>query len=191
MRGSQESLIARAQAGDRPSFDRLVADAYTLVYNTAYRVLGDQDLAADATQMAFLRAYRSLPSFRGQSSFTTWLYRIVTNVCLDMVRAQRRQAPAVSTLGDETEPYTPDQPDERLGPEARVLQGELQAAVHGALARLRPEHRLVLVLYDLAGFPYEEIATMLDLPLGTVKSRLNRARNSLREEMTGYWELSQ
>lgn len=188
MRVSQETLIARAQAGDRRSFDQLVADAYTLVFNTAYRVLGDQDLAADATQTAFVRAYRSLTSFGGRSSFTTWLYRIVTNVCLDMVRAQRRQAPALTALTDTPDDRTPDQPDERLGPEDRLLQSELQTAVHGALGRLRPEHRMVLVLYDLAGFPYEEIAAMLDLPLGTVKSRLNRARNSLREEMAAYWE---
>jgi RNA polymerase sigma-70 factor, ECF subfamily len=188
---SEETLIARAQAGDRRSFDELVARSYPLVFNTAYRVLGDMDQAADATQAAFVRAYRSLPNFRGSSSFTTWLYRIVTNVCLDMVRGQRRRPQSFTEEAEDTETPDRDTPDERAGPEERALQSELQTAVHEALQRLRPEHRTVLALYDLSGFSYEEIASMLGLPLGTVKSRINRARTVLREEMAAYWEPSE
>jgi RNA polymerase sigma-70 factor (ECF subfamily) len=184
---SDESLIARAQAGDRRSFDQLVARSYALTYNTAYRVLGDHDQAADATQAAYVRAFRSLPNFRGSSSFTTWLYRIVTNVCLDMVRGRRRHP---QSLTEEVEGPDRDLPDERAGPPERALQTELQTVVHDALQRLRPEHRVVLALYDLAGRSYEDIAEALQLPLGTVKSRLNRARNALREEMAAYWEPS-
>ena len=182
MGSSEDSLILRAQAGDRCSFDRLVETSYALVFNTAYRILGDRDAAADATQTAFVRAYRSLHTFRRSSSFTTWLYRIATNVCLDTVRRQARQAQSLTA--DDDQLTEREVPDHRAEPERALLQGELQRAVHRALQRLSTEHRTVLVLYDLAGFSYEEIAEVLKLPLGTVKSRLNRARNALREEMS-------
>ncbi|NPV49146.1 MAG: sigma-70 family RNA polymerase sigma factor [Armatimonadetes bacterium] len=188
---SDAELIARAQAGDRRSFDELVARSYTLVFNTAYRILGDSDQAADATQSAYLRAYRSLAKFRGSSSFSTWLYRIVTNVCLDMVRGQQRQPISFTHVTTDDPPVERDLPDERAGPEQLVLQTELQTALHMALQRLRPEHRAVVVLYDLSGMSYDQIAEILDLPLGTVKSRLNRARRALQEELSDYWEPSQ
>jgi RNA polymerase sigma-70 factor, ECF subfamily len=180
---TEHDLILQAQAGDRRAFDQLVARAYPLVFNTAYRILGDHDSAADATQTSFVRAYRSLRTFRRSSSFTTWLYRIVSNVCLDTVRRQRRQGQSL-TYESEDEPQAErDIPDESAHPERTMIETELQRAVHRSLANLRTEHRVVLTLYDLAGFSYEEIAEMLRLPLGTVKSRLNRARLALREEM--------
>jgi len=186
---SEHDLILQAQAGDRHSFDQLVAQAYPLVFNTAYRILGDHDAAADATQTSFVRAYRSLRTFRGSSSFTTWLYRIVSNVCLDMVRRRKRQAQSLTLDSDEESQGERDIPDERDHPERLLLETELQQAVHRALQTLSPEHRVVLTLYDLAGFSYEEIAAMLKLPLGTVKSRLNRARLALRDEMSARTEL--
>jgi RNA polymerase sigma-70 factor, ECF subfamily len=186
---TEHDLIQAAQAGDRRSFDRLVGRAYPLVFNTAYRILGDHDSAADATQMSFVRAYRSLRTFRGSSSFTTWLYRIVSNVCLDMVRRRKRQAQSLTFDSDEDPQVEREIPDERDLPERTALEGELQKAVHRALQELRMEHRVVLTLYDLAGFSYEEISEMLRLPLGTVKSRLNRARLALREQMSHEPEL--
>jgi RNA polymerase sigma-70 factor (ECF subfamily) len=186
---SEQELIRRSQAGDRRSFDQLVARAYPLVFNTAYRILGDHDLAADATQSSFVRAYRSLHTFRGSSSFTTWLYRIVSNVCLDMVRRQKRQTQSLTLDSDEEPQAERDIPDETNHPERVAIETELQRAVHGALQKLSPEHRVVLTLYDLAGFTYEEIADTLGLPLGTVKSRLNRARLALRDEMARQTEL--
>ena len=114
---TETDLIIRAQAGDRSSFDQLVARAYPLVFNTAYRILADYDAASDATQTAFVRAYRSLRTFRRSSSFTTWLYRIVSNVCLDVVRRQKRQAQSL-TLESDDEPFAErDIPDERTHPE--------------------------------------------------------------------------
>lgn len=186
---TENDLIIQAQAGDRHSFDQLVAKAYPLVFNTAYRILSDHDAAADATQTAFVRAYRSLRTFRRSSSFTTWLYRIVSNVCLDVVRRQKRQAQSLTLESEDDQFVERDIPDDRAQPEQTAMENELQKAVHRALGRLRMEHRTVLVLYDLAGFSYEEIAEMLKLPLGTVKSRLNRARLALREEMSGDGEL--
>ena len=189
MSSSDDRLIVQAQAGDRRSFDQLVEKAYPLVFNTAYRILGDYEAAADATQTSFVRAYRSLRTFRRTSSFTTWLYRIATNVCLDAVRRRGRQTQSL-TLESEGEPLAErDIPDHHLEPGEAVLTGELQEAVHQSLQRLRFEFRSVLVLYDLAGFSYEDIAGILKLPLGTVKSRLNRARHALREEMSAYREL--
>ena len=189
MSSNEDSLILQAQAGDRRSFDLLVQRAYPLVFNTAYRILGDHDAADDATQTTFLRAYRSLRTFRRSSTFTTWLYRIVTNVCLDTVRRRSRQAQSLTLDSGEEELAERELPDGRHQPEAAAMGNELQRAVHQALQRLRLEHRLVLVLYDLAGFSYEEVAEMLRLPLGTVKSRLNRARHALREELEGHREL--
>ncbi|MEN6304904.1 MAG: sigma-70 family RNA polymerase sigma factor [Armatimonadia bacterium] len=186
---SENDLIVQAQAGDRHSFDQLVARAYPLVFNTAYRILGDHDSAADATQMSFVRAFRSLRTFRRSSSFTTWLYRIVSNVCLDMVRREKRHAQSL-TLDSPEEPLAEREiPDTRALPERTAMDSELQQTVHKALGRLRMEYRTVLIMYDLAGFSYEEIAEMLKLPLGTVKSRLNRARLALREEMEKDLEL--
>jgi RNA polymerase sigma-70 factor, ECF subfamily len=186
---TEHDLILQAQAGDRHSFDQLVARAYPLVFNTAYRILGDHDSAADATQTSFVRAYRSLRTFRRSSSFTTWLYRIVSNVCLDMVRRQKKHGQSLTLESEDEAPTERDIPDERGQPERLVMESELQQAVHKALAKLTMEHRVVLTLYDLAGFSYEEIAEMLKLPLGTVKSRLNRARLALKEEMQDTAEL--
>jgi RNA polymerase sigma-70 factor (ECF subfamily) len=186
---SEHDLILQAQAGDRHSFDQLVARAYPLVFNTAYRILSDHDAAADATQTSFVRAYRSLRTFRGSSSFSTWLYRIVSNVCLDMVRRRKRQAQSLTLDSDEDPQSERDIPDERNRPERLIVETELQQAVHRALQTLSLEHRVVLTLYDLAGFSYDEIAAMLRLPLGTVKSRLNRARLALRDEMSPQTEL--
>lgn len=186
---TETDLIIKAQAGDRRSFDQLVAKAYPLVFNTAYRILGDHDAAADATQTCFVRAYRSLHSFRRSSSFTTWLYRIVSNVCLDMVRRRKRQAQSLTLMTDDEQFTEREIPDDRALPERTLMETELQAAVHRALGKLSVEHRTVLVLFDLAGFSYEDIAEMLKLPLGTVKSRLNRARLALREEMSDDAEL--
>jgi RNA polymerase sigma-70 factor (ECF subfamily) len=186
---TEHDLIRRAQAGDRRSFDQLVGRAYPLVFNTAYRVLGDHDSAGDATQLSFVRAYRSLHTFRGSSSFTTWLYRIVSNVCLDLVRQRKRQAQSLTLDSEEDTQVEREIPDERDEPERTALAGELQQAVHRALQELSLEHRVVLTLYDLAGFSYEEIGEMLQLPLGTVKSRLNRARLALRDQMSREPEL--
>lgn len=186
---SEHDLIIQAQAGDRRSFDELVARSYPLVFNTAYRILGDHDSAADATQTSFVRAYRSLRTFRRSSSFTTWLYRIVSNVCLDMVRRQKRHGHSLTLDAEEEAAPEREIPDDRHHPERVALATELQQAVHQALGRLSLEHRVVLSLYDLAGFSYEEIAEMLKLPLGTVKSRLNRARLALKQEMGGTSEL--
>jgi len=186
--GSEADLIERARQGDTRAFDRLVQEHYVLAYNTAYRLLGDPDWGEDATIEAFSRAFRSLERFRGDSSFSTWLYRIVTNVCLDHLRGPNPPPASLDTAGEEGQ-ASREVPDESGDPALAVLQQRRQAVVHRALQALSSDHRTVLVLYDLNGFSYEEIGSILGVPIGTVKSRLNRARHALREELEPYLEL--
>ncbi|HEY3397114.1 MAG TPA: sigma-70 family RNA polymerase sigma factor [Armatimonadota bacterium] len=182
-------LIERARGGDARAFDRLVQEHYVLAYNTAYRMLGNPDQAEDATVEGFARAYRSLDRFRGDSSFTTWLYRIVTNVCLDYLRAPAQATTSLDEGGGEDGGLAREVPDESSNPATSALQKRRQQAVHAALQRLSSEHRAVLVLYDLNGFSYEEVGTTLGIPVGTVKSRLNRARHALKQELQEQLEL--
>lgn len=184
-------LVKRCQAGDRAGFDELVRKHHALAYNIAYRMLGDHDRAADATQSAMLRAYRAIARFRHDASFSTWLYRIVTNVCLDQIRRQERGARSLTLVGEDDGAALDemDVPDNSNDPGASAEQQERREFVQAALLRLAPDHRAVLVMYDLSGLSYEEIAQALEIPLGTVKSRLNRARHALKEELAPHMEL--
>lgn len=186
--GSEADLVERARQGDTQAFDRLVQEHYVLAYNTAYRLLGDPDRGEDATVEAFARAFRSLDRFRGDSSFSTWLYRIVTNVCFDYLRGAVPSASLDAGAGEDGQ-LGREVPDEASDPALAVLQQRRQAIVHQALQALSSDHRAVLVLYDLNGFSYEEIGSILGVPIGTVKSRLNRARHALREKLQPYLEL--
>lgn len=172
-------LVARAQGGDREAFDRLVDRTYAMIYATAYRLTGDVELAADATQDAYVRAYNSLGTFRGSSSFSTWVYRIVVNASLDALR-RRSRAPEPLTFADEDQERQVEVADESADPQSAAEARELQQIVACGLQQLSEDHRTVLVLFDINGLSYEEIAEVLDVPLGTVKSRLNRARLALR-----------
>jgi len=187
---SDAELIRNVQAGDGGAFDLLVERHYRAVYNTAYRMVGTPAAAADATQMALIRAYEALPSFRGDASFSTWLYRITMNVCLDELRRLKNRP---LSLTEEDEDGTPlgerDVPDTAEEPVQAAEQRELQRLVHEAIGRLAEDYRTVIVLYDIRGLSYRQISDVLEIPLGTVKSRLNRARNALREEMAQHMEL--
>lgn len=176
-------LIARAQASDREAFDRLVDETHSMAYATAYRLIGDADAACDATQEAYVRAYSSLHTFRGNSSFSTWLYRIVVNVSLDVLRRRTRAPERLMLVDEEHGEHAVEVADPSADPQADVERRERQAAVLRALQRVSDDHRAVLVLFDLNGLAYEEIAAILGVPLGTVKSRLNRARLALRDAL--------
>lgn len=182
-------LIRQCQEGDTSGFDALVREHYALAYNTAYRMLGDQEQAADATQAAFVRAFRSLRNFRGDAAFSTWLYRIVINVCLDQMRQTTLGSVSLTFGGGEDEEAERPLSDPADEPIEAVQRRQRQQAVHEALSKLAPEHRSVLVLYDLAGLAYDDIAYILQVPLGTVKSRLNRARHALKEVLAPSLEL--
>ena len=183
----EPALIAAAQGGDREAFNQLVVHYQSLVYNVAYRIVGGPDEAADATQDAFISAYRGIARFRG-GSFRSWLLRIVTNSCYDQLRAKKRK-PTTSIDADPDQDWqewmvdSGEQPDERA---ERLALGRL---IQRGLDELPAEQRAVVVLRDIQEMRYDEISTTLGISLGTVKSRLNRGRRKLRDFMTQQREL--
>jgi len=183
------ALIAAAQQGDRQAFNDLVIQYQTLVYNVAYRILDDQDFAADATQEAFISAYRGIGHFRG-GSFKGWLMRIVTNACYDQLRAKKRRPTASLEAVSFTDPEETQVQGERpQRPEEYFDQKELGQVIQRGLNVLPPDQRAVVVLADIQEMAYEEVATTLRISLGTVKSRLNRGRRKLRDFLQANAEL--
>lgn len=175
------------------AFDELMARYESRVYNIAYRLLGDTEDAYDIAQETFLRVYRALSRFRGHSTLHTWIHRIVVNLCLDEIKKKRRRPNLVQETWPDEEEATGSLierlPDETADPEAWTLSRERQLIVRQAIASLPPHHRAVLVLFDLEGMAYQEIAEVLKINIGTVKSRLNRARLALKEKLEPYREL--
>ncbi|MCL6431026.1 MAG: sigma-70 family RNA polymerase sigma factor [Anaerolineae bacterium] len=176
----EQTLLASARAGDPHAFNTLVRIYQDMAFNVAYRVLGEAEAAADATQDAFLAAYRALPAFRG-GSFKLWLLRIVTNSCYDQLRLRkRRQQTSLDDLAEDPD-YASALADHGESPEEAILRGELAQVLQAGIARLPLDQRIVLVLSDVQGLSYEEIAETTGIALGTVKSRLSRARARLRD----------
>lgn len=184
----ESSLIRSAIQGDLEAFNRLVLVYQDRIYNQAYYLLGDPMAAEDAVQEAFISAYAALPAYRG-GSFRGWLSRIVTNKCLDELRRQKKHLTTpfqpYGDYGQEIEsPHWAADPGET--PEERLLSAELQHLIQRCLERLSPDQRAVLVLVDVLGMAYEEAAQSTGWPLGTVKSRLARARVQMRNFLRGY-----
>ena len=179
-RDEERRIIAQVCAGDTNAFEALVVAYQKQVYNLALRTVGNEEDAADMTQEVFLRAYRALGTFRGESKFSVWLYRIVSNVCLDFLRAKkRRQTVSLSVTDDDGEDTELDIADESKSPERIFERAMTRDAVRRGLAALTPEYRQILILRELQGMSYEEIAEVLGLESGTVKSRIFRARKKL------------
>ncbi|MBF6589251.1 MAG: sigma-70 family RNA polymerase sigma factor [Ktedonobacterales bacterium] len=198
-RALERDLIARSQCGDRSAFNTLVERYQGVAYALALRMLGDAETAADVTQEAFFSAFRHLATFRG-TSFRAWLLRIVSNGCFDIFRARGRQpttslealleANTESGMGTLSDAHLPAALiDASWDPERVALRLEVIEAIQAALLRLPPEQRLALILSDVQGLPYEEIARVMETPLGTVKSRIARARAQLRVVLLGGGEL--
>jgi len=180
----EKVLISLCKRGDLSAYDRLMQRYEKRVYALCFRMAGNQDDAADLAQEAFLKAFRALPSFNGQAQFSTWLYRIVTNTCLDERRRQARRPQLFSLdkpLNTEDGQLALTLPAEASDPLATALSQETEIEIRTLLSMLPAEQRIVLVLRDMEGYSYDEIARMLNLNGGTVKSRLNRARRKLRE----------
>lgn len=181
MQTAEADLVADAQRGDVRAFNLLVERYQTRLYGLSYRLLNDADAAADATQDTFITAFRKLKSFRG-GSFQAWLLRIGTNLCYDRLRAQKRHPQSSLEAFD---PDADDQPrqfaDPTEAPEDRAARTELAHEIQRSLAALPAEQRLVVVMSDVQGYSYDEIADATGWPLGSVKSRLSRGRSALRE----------
>jgi len=187
----EQSLISSAQKGDLESFNTLVLAYQENLYNTAFRILGDEELAADATQDAFISAFQKINSFRG-GSFRSWLLRTVTNACYDELRRKKRRptTPLEPVTREEEEIESPRWlADPALSPEQKFEQSELEHAIQHCLEGLSLDYRTVVVLADIQGLDYSEVASSLRKPLGTIKSRLARARLRLRECLQDFWEL--
>ena len=181
MTREQEALtVQRVLDGNADEYEKLVLEYQKNVYNLALRMTGDAEDAADMAQEAFIKAYNSLASYRGDSRFSVWLYRIVSNVCLDFLRARkRRQTVSLSVVDDEGEETELEISDESASPEKLLERSMTRDAVRRGLQELTPEYRQILILRELQGMSYDEIAETLGLESGTVKSRIFRARKKL------------
>jgi len=184
-------LIQFAQQGDLDAFNRLVLAYQDMVYNQAYRVMGESDAAEDATQEAFISAYRKLHTFRG-GSFKAWLLRIVTNACYDELRRRKRRpiTPLEPTDDFDEEIESPRWlADTGEAPEDTAVRAELSEAIQHCLNDLSNDFRTVVILVDIQGMDYAEAADVMGTPLGTIKSRLARARRGMRQCLQGFREL--
>lgn len=182
---AEQALIERCQAGDTAAFEELVSRYEKKVYNLTYRFTGNPEDAKDLAQEAFIKVYLAIGDFQGQSAFSTWLYRLVTNTCLDEVRRRRRQPigyldEAVATDDGSMERQLVDPAE---GPAEAAERNELRSAIQAGIDALEPEYRMAVILRDIQGHSYEEIAQILNCNLGTVKSRINRGRRAVKDKL--------
>ena len=175
--GDSAEFVTRLRAGDRRAFEDLVRTQQHRVYGLALRMLGNATEAQDVAQEVFIRAHRGLAEFRGDAQISTWLYTIASRLCLNRLAGSERR------LARHGEEVLGRLPDVRPGPDEALERGELEEALHRAIAELDEERRVVVVLRDVEGLAYEEIAEILALPIGTVRSRLHRARLDLKEKL--------
>jgi len=181
---SDKKLVKRVQRGDKGAFDLLVLKYQHKIVNLVMRYVRDPELALDITQEAFIKAYRALPRFRGDSAFYTWMYRIAVNTAKNHLAAQRRRP-----MNVELDLQDPDQYDlhaklkETDTPEAVTLSNELKETVERAIAALPEDLRTAIILRELEGMSYEEIAQTMECPVGTVRSRIFRARDAISKKI--------
>ena len=181
---SETELVKLAQQGDESAFSLLVEQNQRRIYNLALRMTRNPDDAAELTQDAFLNAWRGLASFQGGSSFSTWLYRLASNACIDLLRRRKRrqEGEAPHSLDDE-EAGWPEPAAPGGGPEEELEQKERRQALERELRALPDHQREILVMREVSGLSYQEIGELLSLDLGTVKSRLARARLALKKRL--------
>lgn len=179
-----EELVRAFLEGDREAFEELVRRYHPVVLNMACRLLGNRNDAADVCQEVFILLLRKLGSFRGEAKFSTWLYRVSLNACHDHARRSRRHVSLSESPGEDMPEMEQLLPDEGLeGPEESMEREEVRRRVQEAIRRLPPKFKEVVYLHDISGYNYKEVAEILDINLGTVKSRLNRARARLAVEL--------
>jgi RNA polymerase sigma factor (sigma-70 family) len=185
----ESRVIQEAQQGSLAAFNQLVMAYQGTAYNVAYRVMGQRESAADACQEAFIKAYQAINQYKG-GSFKSWLLRIVTNTCYDQLRYKsRRPASSLDDLADNPDEHNTKLVNGAERPEEQVLRGELGDFLQTGIGQLPADQRIVLVLSDVQGFSYQEIADIIGQPVGTVKSRLSRGRQRLRDFLLAKKEL--
>jgi RNA polymerase sigma-70 factor, ECF subfamily len=175
-RASDQALAIRASRGDVEAFRQLVQEHSGLVYRVALRILGMND-AQDASQEVWVRVWRNIKNFRGDSAFSTWLYRITVNTCLSVRRKESRRNE--KEYGGDEMPFLPEPPGGDADPEAAALSAERRVEIQAALGHVRAEHRAALVLRHMEGLSYAEIAQVLDVPDGTAKGWVSRGRAAM------------
>ncbi len=178
----EKQLVRQAADGDTKAFEQLVVQYQKPVYNLMMRMVGNADDALDLSQEAFLRVWRSLKQFKFESSFSTWLYKLSSNVCIDFLRQKKRAKTVVVELPDDASEQM-EQPDPTPGPEESVMRADERERICAAMDELEPEYREALTLCAIHGLSYIEIAEVMDVPVGTVKSRVARAREKMRRKL--------
>lgn len=181
---TETELVKRCKSGDRNAFNELVTKYQSPVMNAAYNMLSNYDDAADAAQEVFFRVYKGLKTFQGKSSLNTWIYRITSNVCADILRNRRSAGETISINAPPDSGGAPDIVSGDPEPEELHEQNERVRTVRKAISELKEEYREVITLCDIEQLSYGEAAEVLRCPEGTVKSRLNRARNALRKNLS-------
>lgn len=179
----EEDIIAKAASGDEAAFEEIVNVYGKRIYNIALRICKNPTDAEDIAQEVFIKLFRALPGFKGDSAFTTFLYRVTSNACLDFLRKRKKTATEPLTINDGEDNYERSLPSGGETPEEAALRKELRLAVQAGIAALPTDQRIALTLRDIEGLSYEEIAEALVTATGTVKSRINRARERLRSEL--------
>ncbi len=176
MSQNEKDLLARAKQGEVEAFEQLIREHQRYAYNIAYRMLGHEEDAKDVTQEAFVKAYKSIGRFNGRAKFSTWLYQIVVNACRDHFR---KAHPTLSTTDENDRVMAIPDEDTTYGPLERLEREELRRELRECLIRLDPKYREVIILREIREMSYEDIAKVLDVPVGTVRSRISRGREHL------------
>lgn len=186
-----ELLVKKCQKGHYEAFEELIHKYQQKVYSLCYRYAGNHDDANDLAQEAFIRVYHSINKFHFKSAFSTWLYRVTSNVCLDEMRKKKRNSSVSldSPLETEEGEMYFHLPDQKYNPEIMAEQKDVQQIVHNAIQELPREQKITILLREMEGFSYDEMAEVLEVSSGTIKSRLNRARHNLKEILSQKTEL--
>ncbi|HZJ58046.1 MAG TPA: sigma-70 family RNA polymerase sigma factor [Clostridia bacterium] len=177
----ESQLIERSVSGDTDAFGELVLLYDKRIYNYCFRMTNNADDAEDLAQEVFIKVYRNLGSFKGNCKFSTWIYRIAHNTCIDNHRKKRFRLLSLSLQGDEKGEM--DIPDKGPSPEEQIVSREQYGLMKECIARLKPEYKSVIILRDIQNYTYQEISDILEIPLGTVKSNISRARALLRDTL--------
>ncbi|MFI3173996.1 MAG: sigma-70 family RNA polymerase sigma factor [Bacillota bacterium] len=186
----QNEYVDKAKRGDVAAFEHLIKSQERIVYNIAYRMINNKDDAYDLSQEIFIKIFRNLRHFNGQSSFSTWVYRIAVNACIDEIR--KRKNKGIVSIDQELEGddghYKKEFVSNSATPEEAMIKKEEQLEITRAINALSEEHRAVIILREIHGMSYEEIAGIVGMSLGTVKSRISRARSQFKQEILKIWE---